>query len=171
MNCRFKPSVFLKRINRCRGFGIQSPSDFAFVNEVIYQRMPFYAYEELDREFPDVSWFERKICRTLFRISNYAQPKKFVMAADADTMVERYVRFGCRMAKTDNTLYLNVEPQEYSDGDVVIVMDIYGSGKELWQSMIDSRETNHLIVFDLYYFGVAFVRQMRFPELHTVNFY
>ena len=34
----FRFFTFLKRIRHCAGFGVQSPTDYAFVREVIYER-------------------------------------------------------------------------------------------------------------------------------------
>ena len=40
--------VFLKRLRHCAGFGVQSPTDYAFVREVIYERWPYALYAELE---------------------------------------------------------------------------------------------------------------------------
>ena len=39
--------VWLSRIHRVWGFGIQSPTDYAFVRYVVNEHWPYYAYEEL----------------------------------------------------------------------------------------------------------------------------
>lgn len=170
-NVRFKISVFLKRVNRCRGFGIQSPSDFSFVNDVVYQRSPYSEYAVLDKEFPSAGRFKRKLCRTFFRISNHAQPRHYVFPEDVDGMVKAYLEHGCQMSKGDSTLYYDVEPTVFADGDCIIISDIYGRGSEVWNRLSANRNYTHLVMFDLYYFGVAFVKATRFPELHTVNYY
>ena len=39
--------VWLGRIHRCGGFGIQSPTDYSFVRYVINEHWPYYAYDSL----------------------------------------------------------------------------------------------------------------------------
>ena len=36
--------VWLRRIGNCRGFGIQSPADYAFVRYVVNEHWPYYQY-------------------------------------------------------------------------------------------------------------------------------
>ena len=40
-------AVWLSRINHCRGFGVQSPSAYAFIRYVVNEHYPYYAYEDL----------------------------------------------------------------------------------------------------------------------------
>lgn len=170
----FSLAILLRRIGRCRGFGIQSPTDFAFVNEVIYERSPYYAYASLNAHYPTLSHFERKIAQALFRISNYVQPVSITIPCDCPEVWVDYLRHGCTKAEVvqatdeEDGDCFTLHSQE---GDCIIVADIYGRGADRWQKVVDVRHANHLVMFDLYYFGVAFVRERRYAELHTVNFY
>ena len=64
--------VWLKRIGHCRGFGIQSPTDYWLVRYVINEHWPYYQYETLGT---DDDWLTQKIGRLYFRIANWLQPK------------------------------------------------------------------------------------------------
>ena len=59
--------VYLKRITHCRGFGIQSPTDYWLVRYVINEHWPYYQYLSLG-EGDD--WLTRKLGRLYFRILN-----------------------------------------------------------------------------------------------------
>ena len=167
----FNPFIFIRRLGRCKGFGIQSPSDFAFVNEVVYERSPYYAYEPLRERYPDTRWWEHKLLRLLLRVSNYAQPSHIKTIDSTPVMVTDYLYAGCSRSNSGNTLYYNMMPERFADNDCIIISDIYGNGAEQWEILKDKRHTSHLILFDLYYIGIAFVRERRYPELHTVNLY
>lgn len=163
--------LFLKRIGHCRGFGIQSPTDFAFVNDVIYERLPYYAYEELDKKFPSLASFERKMARTYFRVCNFAQPQYYVFGKDVPEVFSEYTKRGCWNSLTGRTLYFATLPESANDGDCIIIPYIYDEGKEMWETLCNMRSKEHFIMYDLYYFGIAFVDKHRYPELYTVNFY
>lgn len=50
--------VYLSRLHRSLGFGIQSPTDYAFVRYVINEHWQYYAYQQLDEQ--DDNWLRRK---------------------------------------------------------------------------------------------------------------
>lgn len=64
--------VHLARLRYSRGFGIQSPTAYAFFRDVVFEKLPYYAYEPLSR-LSDPRLGEGE-CRLLFRIVNYASP-------------------------------------------------------------------------------------------------
>lgn len=187
--------VFLKRLRHCRGFGIQSPSDFAFVNEVVYERMPYYAYGELDMRYEGESLLNRKIARLLFRVANFAQPSTIILPDSTPPLFADHIRAartsavvlsaitGKGQVSADDRTFssegvsltyadsIAALPSSYRDGDCIIVPDIYTTGREQWLQLTTDRSRHHLILFDLYYVGIAFVRERRYPELHIVNFY
>ena len=79
--------VWLSRIHQCRGFGIQSPSDYAFVRYVVNEHWPYYAYDVL----PPDDWQRRKLGRLYFRLANWRQPS----AMQPDDY-QPYWQAGCR---------------------------------------------------------------------------
>lgn len=91
--------IWLSRIAYCRGFGIQSPSAYAFVRYVINEHYPYYAYQELDTRFPKLDFRQRKLCRFLFRLANWLQPSLIIDAVGDLAPVRRaYFHAGCRKA-------------------------------------------------------------------------
>ena len=72
-------------INRKRhngGYGIQSPSSFFFVTQVLKERLPFYAYPMLDK-IVGGNRRKRSHFRELFRITNYHQPTSCITVGSA----------------------------------------------------------------------------------------
>ena len=69
-------------INRKRhngGYGIQSPSSFFFVTQVLKERLPYYAYPTLDK-LVGGNRRRRRHFRELFRITNYHRPTSCISA-------------------------------------------------------------------------------------------
>ena len=75
-------AVWLSRIAYCRGFGIQSPSAYAFVRYVINEHYPYYAYRQLDSAAPSLSRADRKRMRLCLRVANQLQPQYIVDQQD-----------------------------------------------------------------------------------------
>ena len=99
-------AVWLCRIGHCRGFGIQSPSDYWLVRYVINEHWPYYQYATLGR---DDDWLTRKLGRLLFRIANWRQPSVIESSA-----YREYLQAGCRKAILGESSELMVLPL---DGD------------------------------------------------------
>ena len=87
--------VWLSRIHRCQGFGIQSPTDYAFVRYVVNEHWPYYAYESLK----DNNWLTQKMGRLYFRMANWRQPT--IMLSDC---YQKYWQAGCKSLRFDNYL-------------------------------------------------------------------
>ena len=87
--------VWLKRIRHCRGFGIQSPSDYWLVRYVINEHWPYYQYEMLGQ---DDGWLRRKLGRLYFRLANWLQPDMIVSDDYQD-----YLSAGCHKASFGET--------------------------------------------------------------------
>ena len=66
----FRWLVWLSRIHCCRGFGIQSPTDYAFVRYVVNEHWPYYAYDVLRED----DWLREKLGRLYMRLANWRQP-------------------------------------------------------------------------------------------------
>ena len=94
--------VWLKRIGHCRGFGIQSPTDYWMVRYVINEHWPYYQYESLGR---DDDWLTRKIGRLCFRLANWLQPS--VVESD---LYRDYIQAGCKKTVFGDSSELMVIP-------------------------------------------------------------
>ena len=184
------PFLFLRRIRHSAGFGIQSPSDYAFVREVIYEHWPYSAYADLEQKYPDVSPVERWKLQLLLRVANWAQTDHIFLFGSNPAMID-YLHAGCsksfvlpspqlpeEMHAVDamhqlgrriremhkpvpGTPYWNTEP-------LIIVDDIQGAGKKTWEKV---KTIHHVITFDLYYVGIAYHRLKRYSEHHVINPY
>lgn len=172
MNRLRQAFVWLRRIGHCRGFGIQSPTDYRFVRYVISEHWPYYAYEELG---PDDCWLRRKLGLLYFRLANELQPHTVI-----DKLGFReYLQAGCRKAqivdradvvdmaivpvKTDFRLLFG----KCNDRSVVVIQDIYRAPK-YWHSIeCDPRVT---VTYDLYYCGIVFFDPKRVKQNYIINF-
>ena len=63
--------VWLSRITHCRGFGIQSPTDYWLVRYVINEHWPYYQYAAFENED---DWLTQKLGQLYFRLANWRQP-------------------------------------------------------------------------------------------------
>lgn len=83
-----RPFIWLRRFRHRRGYGVHSPFAFNFITNVIYERTPYYKYDELlvsqkeQAKQKDCGWdYETgKVKRLLFRVVNYCQPVTIVDA-------------------------------------------------------------------------------------------
>lgn len=70
-----------RRLNSL-GYGVQSPNDFYFVQHILREKLPYYAYtalEEMNRQSdPCLPNYPMVLNRLLFRLANYIQPKVIV---------------------------------------------------------------------------------------------
>ena len=52
--------IWIYRWRHCRGFGVQSPTDYSFIRYVINEHYPYYAYKDLAEKFPHLNHLLRK---------------------------------------------------------------------------------------------------------------
>lgn len=74
-------SGYINRIRHNRGYGVQSPSAFFFVTEVLKEKLPYYAYAEIDKIYDKKGFFSKKHARDLFKITNYFSPASSIAVA------------------------------------------------------------------------------------------
>ena len=166
--------IWTSRIRHCRGFGIQSPTDYQFVRDVVCQRSPYYAYEELGTN--DSRW-RRKTGQLLFRLANNRQPDTIL---DLTSMAD-YLHAGCRKAEiVTNHLPPHIDmalvslPCDYQelfthcDEQSVVVFSDTDSHRNLWH--IIENDKRAVITYDLYYCGIVFFNTDRAKQNYIVNF-
>lgn len=73
---------WVNRKRHNRGYGIQSPSSFFFITQVLKERLPYYAYPTLDKAVGG-SRLNKKHFRELFRIANHLQPVNCISVGSA----------------------------------------------------------------------------------------
>ena len=172
MNIMRRLLVWLSRIHQCRGFGIQSPTDYTFVRYVVNEHWPYYAYDA----FPHDDWQRRKLGRLYFRLANWRQPS----AMQPDDY-QTYWQAGCRktrflpdvakveLARVDIDDHEGFEAllARCDEQSVVVVEDISRDWVR-WHEM--ERDTRCGTTFDLYYCGIIFYDLGRAKHNYQINF-
>ena len=178
MDWLFHIFVWLSRISHCRGFGVQSPTDYHFVRYVVNEHWPYYAYEWLGKED---TWKRRKIGRLCFRLTNWLQPhhvlddckmSDYIRAASQRTMIYRSGECQANMADIE----LAIEPvtsdaqrlfEGCNDRSVIMFVDI-NLHKADWQRIHQDPRVS--ISYDLYYCGIVMFDSKRVKQHYIVNF-
>ena len=164
--------VWLSRIHCCRGFGIQSPTDYAFVRYVVNEHWPYYAYNSL----PADSWLTRKLGKLYFRLANWRQP--MLMQEDR---YHCYWHAGCKRMSFLKDVPLvelarvDIEDREgyellsskCNEQSVVVVEGIWRDWDRWHEMECDQRNGT---TFDLYYCGIIFYDIKRFKHNYKINF-
>ena len=168
--------VFLKRIRHCAGVGVQSPTDYAFVREVIYERWPYALYAELEAQFYGTDKFLLKLSQLLLRVSNYAQASRIGIIGTLPPVMEAHLKAGCRRSeivmvkgqkskdKGQEAKTLDFSPSSLDNLSILIATEL----NDEWRAYISQE---HIISYDLYYLGIAFYDEKRYRESHIINFY
>ena len=164
--------VWLSRLNHCRGFGIQSPTDYRFVRYVINERWPYYAYDSLGQ---NDNWLRRKLGLLYFRLVNERQPATIV-----DWLGYRdYLEAGCgkaRMVEEAKDVDMAFVPiktdyhglfQECNGQSVVVFQDIH-TYPDYWHCIEHDPRTT--VTFDLYYCGIVLFDPKREKQNYIINF-
>lgn len=90
-----RPFIWLGRINRCRGFGIQSPWAYDMVTRVINNRSPREAYADMRSRHPDTGRAQRSVLELLLRLTAELKPPVIYSSGIyADTAAD-YMLAGC----------------------------------------------------------------------------
>lgn len=82
--CIKRPFIWLSRFRYRCGYGVHSPFAFSLITDVIYEKMPYYAYDSLKKEQKKLirergySRGTQKVNRFLFRLVNKVQPATIV---------------------------------------------------------------------------------------------
>ena len=174
--------VWLSRIHCCRGFGIQSPTDYAFVRYVVNEHWPYYAYNELH----EGDWLREKLGRLYLRLANWRQPA-IILSDD----YQQWWLAGCKKAKCMPNLsplapcplpLNNIELAHISinqwddflsflpkcDQQTVLVVEDICRNRPLWQQIARDQRTG--TTFDLYYCGIVFFDTKRYKHNYKINF-
>jgi hypothetical protein len=178
----FRWLVWLSRIHCCRGFGIQSPTDYAFVRYVVNEHWPYYAYDELHES----DWLREKLGRLYLRLANWRQPT--VILSDD---YQQWWLAGCKKTKCMSNLsplapcplpLNNIELAHISinqwddflsflpkcDQQTVLVVEDICRNRPLWQQIARDQRTG--TTFDLYYCGIVFFDTKRYKHNYKINF-
>lgn len=164
--------VWLSRVSHCRGFGIQSPTDYWFERNVINERWPYYAYDSVGQ---GDAWLVRKLGRLYLRLANWRQPSVVLDMVGA----AHYLYAGCHkafiadhvgqadMACVPVEADLQQLLDHCTDGTLVVVQDIWRD-MAVWQHFCEHQLA--AISYDLYYCGIVLFDSRRHKQSYVVNF-
>ena len=83
---------WIRRKRNSLGFGVQSANDFYFVQHVMREQLPYYAYAEIHRlmqlcptEHAD---YPEENIRLLFRLANFIHPRTIIEVGTGSGMYE-----------------------------------------------------------------------------------
>ena len=164
--------VWLSRIHRCRGFGIQSPTDYSFVRYVINEHWPYYSY----KQFSNDDWLTRKLGLLYFRLSNWVLPKEMLQDE-----YQRYWSAGCKKTRFSSDIkaveLARVDIADAGgwrslagkcDSHSVVVVEGIWRNWDMWHQIVADERVS--ITFDLYYCGIVFFDKSRFKHNYIINF-
>lgn len=85
------PWLWLRRIRKRCGYGVHSPFAFSLLEEVVYESLPYYAFQTLDAKLSPCQRFRvRRYLHLLFRLANYQHPS-LVLLSDDDPIEREYL--------------------------------------------------------------------------------
>lgn len=93
-------NIFRRYWNWCRrfrhrcGYGVHSPTDFFLITSVIYENLPYYAYDLLKKQnfSSSMPHYRRKVNRLLFRLVNYLLPDTLIEVGIGNGEAMEYMR-------------------------------------------------------------------------------
>lgn len=70
--------IWCKRFRYRKGYGVHSPFAFGLIRDIIYEKLPYYAYEELgslrEEVSKEASHYDERVDRLLLRLVNHFRP-------------------------------------------------------------------------------------------------
>jgi len=166
------PLIWIRRIAHCRGFGIQSPTDYWLVRYVINEHWPYYQYAAFENRG---DWLTRKLGQLYFRMANWRQPTVIESDDYRDYFHAGYRKatFGESSELIRITLDGNYRQRLASiynkvyDDTVLIVEGIWRN-RSFWKEI--KADERAVITFDLYYCGIVLFDKKRHKQNYIINF-
>lgn len=183
--------LWIRRFRQRCGYGVHSPFAFGLLENVVYEKLPYYAFRELDAQLTWRQKFRtRRYLHLLFRLVNYQQPVH-VLYADAHPLELAYLKAACPRAvlcnieaddafkawqesakSTDESgekrlLFLGAPYEDVakicSAGTMLLLANVH-EHKGWWESL------PAVVSFDLYDVGIALFDPHYQPQRYVVNF-
>lgn len=172
----------LLRVPRTRGFGVQSPFAYRFLRDVITERWPYYAYDDLNTL--SLNEEEKKLGQLLLRLSNHFGPHQWYFGSmDLLHRCEAYVLAGSHQSKCVSKLPNRVEIallsakdsleevlQHVSDDSVVVLLDLRCRSLSSYDSLRMAYDAGATVCFDLYNQAIIFFNSKFHPHIYKVNY-
>ncbi len=184
------PIIWLLRFRKRCGYGVHSPFAFDLLENVVYERRPYYDFLKLDAQ---LTWGQRfrvrRYLHLLFRLVNYHQPTHIVID-QVDKQEWRYLTSPCSKAKVTDLakcrengvsvvgifhehssekklVFLNAPNEEIikhlHPGDMLLLANVF-QHTEWWDSLPS------VVSFDLYDVGIAFFDTQYNKQNYVINF-
>ena len=174
---------WLRRIGRRKGFGIQSPSAYQYVTDVLCQRLPYHLYADLQELFPKVKSRQRKVYRLFFRLANDRQAEKtfvspllsdggreYILAGNRRTTISKQMK-GCGfivVSATEMDIHnWNFILMDEVENDAVLAVTDIRRGKDAWQAVKTCERVK--MTFDCYDVGVALFGHTLHQQHYSLN--
>ena len=142
MNLRRTISLILTAIPRAvhrRGFGVQSPWAYELVRDVLFETLPYYAYDEQKLSTP--------MQRQLFRIQNHFQGQPIIVIDE----------------KGEQASQRGEEVLQTATPDTVLILEhINDENADLWTRLVDDPRT--IITFDMRKRGMVIFDKKRIKQ-------
>ncbi len=178
--------IWIYRWRHCRGFGVQSPSDYSFIRYVINEHYPYYAYEDLKIAMPSISPLKRKKAELLFRIANWRQASSCALLIADNEVYRKYIHYGCNKTQIiskyeSNDSFVVISALSADERQLLPMLDTMQSDSILVIDDLDNRRSRLIwdkiiadekatISFDLYYIGIVMKIDNRYKHNYIVNF-
>ena len=182
---------WLLRCKYSRGFGIQSPSAYSFVCNVINNHEKYDAYDDLEQDRKDESLAFKKMGRLIFCLTQFWQPFYVVME---DYAYSDYAYAACpdSLVRMIDDYYFDEESQrtlvildmewladeslrnellDHASEQVLLVLrDIHSSkvNSRLWNEIWGDERCG--VTYDLYSCGIIFFDKSKFKQHFKINF-
>lgn len=150
MNCRLID--YISRIGKSKGFGIQSPWAYSFVNDVIMEKLPYYEYSIIESK--NLSKKDEKKEKLYFRLRNFVYKHSFSV-------------FSIESFDSTNLIALM---DGYDKNGIICLEDIHSSNEneEKWEKLKSDDSVG--VTFDLYDLGIVFPRGTLNKQHYKLNF-
>ena len=184
-----------RRIRHRHGYGVHSPSDFYLITSVIYEKLPYYAYQDLHAlrtQYKGEKKYREKVDRLIFRIANHLQPAVWTDDSPAGAITPLYIEAACPRARCVTiekaaaeglkVELAHIASEDYRDHFERLLPLVCGKScfiigtpheshekEDWWKEVIADPRTG--VTFDLYDIGLVFFNMKRFKEHRIVNFF
>ena len=166
------PLIWIRRIAHCRGFGIQSPTDYWLVRYVINEHWPYYQYAAFEK---GDDWLTRKLGQLYFRMANWRQPTVIESDDYRDYFHAGYRKatFGesselIRMTLDGNYRQRLASIYNKVYDDTVLIVEGIWRNRSFWKEI--KADERAVITFDLYYCGIVLFDKKRHKQNYIINF-
>lgn len=163
------------------GFGIQSKTDFAFLHDVIKEKLPYYAYDDIGKAFPNASKSEIDTARLFYRLGNYIHPSKIInygLVSDINlyalnltlqkgtdkVLTEVDEKIGKRILCVVEGEGSNEVLSSLHNVSLLLMSDIQGINKDLWQQVCSC----NTVTYDKRNIGIALFQNNRYSEHYYI---